>query len=67
MVSDLPSLLEHLDSWVPYLDLHGPEMLSKLGKGSSSRFGDKRWFENCNGFLLSPGKASPKTSKTKCI
>jgi hypothetical protein len=44
-ISDIPSLLEHLDSWVSSSNLHGPDMLGKLSKGTSSRFGDKSWFE----------------------
>ena len=44
-VLDVPSLLEHLDSWVSYSNLHGPERPDKLSEGTSSGFGDKRWFE----------------------
>jgi hypothetical protein len=45
--SDIPSLLKHLgcNSWVSYSNLHGPEMPGKFSKGTSSRFGDKIWFE----------------------
>jgi hypothetical protein len=63
-VSDVPSLIEHLDSWVSYSNLHGPEMPGKLSKGTSSHFGDKVRFGKWKGFSLWPGKAS-STSKTK--
>jgi hypothetical protein len=48
---------------VSYSNLYGPEMLSKLSKGTSSRFGGKRWFGKGKGFSVPPGKASA-ASKT---
>jgi hypothetical protein len=38
-------------------------MPRKLSNGTSSSFGDKRWFGKGKGFSRSPGKAS-STSKT---
>ena len=52
------------DSILSYSNSHDPEILGKVSKRASSRFGEKKWFGMWKDFSLSSGIA-PSISKRK--